>query len=724
MKRKRTSAKSKILETDLKSKKPLVLIVDDDASVRLLARTTLEQNDFLVEESEDGAAALTNFKKLKPDVVLLDVMMPEMDGFTVFSKIRGLPHGEFTPVVMMTGLDDVNSINYAFDLGVTDFITKPMNWALLGHRLRYILKASVAFENLKISETKNRAILEAIPDMLFQLNRDGMFLELRGQNKINFPISTNQVLEKKVYEVMPPQLAQLIMDHIEKTLQTGNLQIFEYQSTEKGTRKYYELRLVANDDDKILVIARDVTKQKKAAEQILHLAYHDLLTDLPNRYLFQDRLRQAIATAERKNQSILAVLCLDIDEFKRVNDKLGYKTGDLLLRSVAHRLKENVRKTDTVARFGIEGSKVTLARLDGDEFIILLPELKEVQDAAKVSRRILEILSQPFVIGSHDISITASIGIAVYPIDGKKFDILLGGADIAMYQAKDHGKNTYQFYSYSLNVYTTQRLITENKLRKSLEQNEFQLLYQPQINTSTGELMGIEALIFGVQPDKTLIGPDELIPLAEETGLMVEIGNWLFRSACKQIKVWETTGLEPVRLTVNVSAYQFRQPNFVETICQILDDTKIEPSYLQIELKESTVVQNIDDTMRKLHQLQEIGIQISIDDFGTGYSSINYLKQFYISTVKIAQSFLVDYTNNKPILKAIIALAHSLNLTVVAEGVETMQQLSFLKNYGCDGIQGYLISHPMNNNSLVQFLKEKKYSNLFNFDNYEANIEA
>lgn len=551
-------------------------------------------------------------------------------------------------------------------------------------------------------------------NLMLQFNKNGTLLEFKGPLENNLLVLSEQSLGKNVYDMMPSDIAQPIMSCIEKALQTGDLQSFEYQPLLSDS--HYELRFVVSEDDKVFVIISNISDYRQAAEKIKYLACHDTLTDLPNRYLFNDRLKQAIAHAERAKQ-LLAILFFDIDNFKHINDTIGHKAGDELLQGIANRLMIAMRRTDSISRLSTEDSEHMVARLGGDEFTILLTDIRNIQDPAKASRRILNMLSEPFIVGAQDVFVTASVGIAVYPFDGKDIDTLLINADVAMYQAKNHGKNNYQYYSESMNNFTVERLTVENKLRKALDHNEFMLFYQPQIDISTGRMIGVEALIRWLQPDLVLIKPGQFIPLAEETGLIVPIGEWVLRTACAENKVWQKAGLKPMRVTVNVSSIQFRQSDFVEVVSGILRDTGLDPEYLQLELTESAIMKDSENTIKKLYSLQSMGIQVAIDDFGTGYSSLNYLKRFPLSTLKIDYSFvkdLVNSPNDQAIVNAIVSLAHNFNLKVIAEGVEKMKQLAFLHECGCEGVQGFLICPPVNSVILAEFVKKEKYLEVLN----------
>lgn len=556
---------------------------------------------------------------------------------------------------------------------------------------------------------KQRAKVFLSKDLLLQINEIGTLLECKGEMDTNLFLVGNTVTGRNIYDVMPLDLAQQIMNCTEKALQTGDMQRFEYQPLYSD--QHYELKMIVSEADKVLVIVSNISEYKQAEEKVKHLAYHDSLTSLPNRYLFNDRLQQAIARADREKK-LLAILFLDLDNFKHINDTLGHKAGDQLLKNVADRLKRDVRESDSIAHLSEDYSELMMARVGGDEFILLLNHIENIQDPAMVAGRILKMLSEPFSLGDNEVFVTASMGIAIYPFDGKTIDTLLINADVAMYQAKSHGRNSYQYYSESMNKYAFERFTVENKLRKALTHDEFMLFYQPQVDIQTGNLIGVEALIRWLQPDLVLTRPGEFIPLAEQTGLIIPMGEWILRTACNQSKVWQKAGLSPMLMTVNVSSIQFSQENFISTLSQILNDTGLEPAYLQLELTETTIMKNSEKTIKKLLELQAMGIKTSIDDFGTGYSSLKYLKHFPLATLKIDNSFVRELgtsTNDQSIVKAIITLAHNFNLKVVAEGVEKREQLDFLRDCKCEAVQGYLICPPVNAIALAQFTKKKKF---------------
>jgi diguanylate cyclase (GGDEF)-like protein/PAS domain S-box-containing protein len=461
----------------------------------------------------------------------------------------------------------------------------------------------------------------------------------------------------------------------------------------------------------IVTTCEDITYHKKTEAKIVHLAYHDTLTKLPNRYLLKDRLTQAIECAKKYNRQ-MAILFLDLDQFKRINDTLGHDIGDKLLQQIAKRLSKYVRKSDTVARVKENDVKNTVARLGGDEFTILLTEIKHIRDTAIVAQRILDLFSKSFNVQGHEIFVSFSIGIAVFPHNGENATYLLKNADTAMYHAKKNGRNNFQFYTESLNIITTERFSIENQLRRALDNRELQLYYQPQLDVKKRQIVGAEALLRWIHPEKGLLSAASFIPLAEETGFILTIGEWVLRTACHQNKSWQKSGYRPMRVTVNISALQFKQKNFVKTVQQALKSSHLDPRYLELELTESILMDTTDQAITLLEELKSMGIQISIDDFGTGYSSLNYLNRFPIDILKIDKSFIRDISidpDDNAIITAIISLANNLNLKVIAEGVETLQQLLFLYQEGNTLIQGDLLSSPLPADSFRQLLnKENK----------------
>jgi diguanylate cyclase (GGDEF)-like protein len=445
-------------------------------------------------------------------------------------------------------------------------------------------------------------------------------------------------------------------------------------------------------------------ERRRADATIQRQASHDVLTDLPNRSLFKDRLTLALAHANRY-RNMLAVLFVDLDRFKNIIDTLGPAVGDRLLQGVAERLASCLEEGDTLARLG------------GDEFVILLPRLQRADKAVKVAQQVLEVLKPVFVFNEHELHITTSLGISLYPYDGTDVDTLLKNADTALYRAKEQGRNNYQLYTPAMNARAFERLAMENSLRKALERQQFLLHYQPQVEMPSGKVCGMEALVRWQHPDLGVVYPAEFIALAEETGLIVPLGEWVMRAACAQTQAWHKAGFPQLSVAVNLSARQFLHQGLVETIARVLKETGLDPRTLELEITESIAMQNADFTNVVLRHLKDMGVSLAMDDFGTGYSSLSYLKKFPIDVLKIDQSFVRDLTtdaNDAAIANAIIVLAHSLKLKVIAEGVETPEQEAFLRSRGCDKLQGYLFNRPLSVPQFEQLLFQGRGSSSIN----------
>ncbi len=444
-----------------------------------------------------------------------------------------------------------------------------------------------------------------------------------------------------------------------------------------------------------VIVFHDVTKSRAMTQEMSHLAQHDILTDLPNRLLLKDRISQAIVAAHRNNTKV-AVLFLDLDGFKNINDSQGHAVGDNVLRSVAKCLVSCVRNSDTVSRQG------------GDEFVVLLSEIKQPSDASIIARKMLAAVTASHSFDQHGLQLTASIGMSSYPDDGEDAETLLKNADTAMYEGKKRGPNNYLFFKQDMNDRTIERQSIEADLRGALNRKEFVLHYQPKINLKTGKITGAEALIRWQHPDRGLVSPLQFIPVAEESGLILPIGQWVLREACRQARGWIDAGLHAVPVAVNVSSLEFRSEGFLENLRAILKDTCLDPRYLELELTESVLMQHAESSAAVLRALKSIGVRLAVDDFGTGYSSLSYLKKFPIDSLKIDQSFVNDITtdtDDATIVSAVITMAKTLKQCVIAEGVETEDQVAFLQAHGCDGAQGYYFSKPVVSDEFAKLLE-------------------
>jgi len=453
---------------------------------------------------------------------------------------------------------------------------------------------------------------------------------------------------------------------------------------------------VTNKTMEIVAVSRDITERKETEERLLYLANYDSMTGLPNRALFRDRLRHAVTRAQR-NKTRVALFFIDLDRFKTINDSLGHHAGDQLLRSVSRRLKQFARKGDTIARLG------------GDEFTVILEGVTDPEDAAHVAEKIIELMAPPFKLDGHKIVVSPSIGITLFPNDASDMRSLLKNADTAMYRAKEKGGNCYQFYTSDMNAKAYEYLVLESNLRNAIQREEFRLFFQPQVDLHTKNIIGIEALLRWEHPEHGLLSPEEFIPFTEETGLIEPIGEWVLKTACLEAKKWQEMGLPPIRVAVNLSMRQFVAKDFVGQVAQALEEAELSAEYLELEITEGFLAYNVDQAADILRDLHKLGVQLSIDDFGTGYSSLSYLKRFPLNTLKIDQSFVRDISSDPDtatIAEAIIAMGQSLQLNVIAEGVETEEQVFFLRGRGCDWVQGFLFSIPLSAQDIIPWLKE------------------
>lgn len=680
---------------------PLVMVADDDLYIRLLTRESLETSGYVVKEVQSGEEALEEFHSVYPDIVLLDVMMPGIDGFSVCSAIRRTEIGRDLPILMMTGLNDLESIDRAYQAGATDFITKPINWHILRYRVNYMLRASSALEQLR----ESRAVLAQAQSLahIGSWEWDLVTGEIHCSDEVyNICCIEGERGGNPILDSVHQLDKGFVQDSIKAALEKRLPLSFDYRILLAGSVErtlHAELIAVVDEDARPIQLTgtiQDITERKRAEEQIRLLAYYDALTGLPNRRFFLQQLEQAIVFANRHDR-MLAVLFLDLDRFKLVNDTLGHGVGDKLLQDVADRLLHCVRRSDCLAK-NEEGPESLVSRLGGDEFTILLSDIDHFQDVAKVARRILEAISLPYSLEGREVFISTSIGISLYPFDATNASDLIRNADGAMYQAKEEGRNGFQIYDESMNSRALERIILESKLHKAIKNGEFAVFYQPQVSSQTGRIVGVEALLRWNNAELGLIEPGRFLPLAEEIGLVIPIDEWVLGVACRQHKLWLDAGLPPITLAVNVSGQHFARYDLVETVTQILEESGLEPGYLELELTEGVLMAHTEKTVKMLTDLKNMGVRLAIDDFGTGFSSLSYLKRFPLDVLKIDRTFIDEITtdpDDAAITLATIDMAHTLKLEVIAEGVETQEQLLFLKENGCDIFQGYLFSHPV-----------------------------
>jgi diguanylate cyclase (GGDEF)-like protein/PAS domain S-box-containing protein len=565
--------------------------------------------------------------------------------------------------------------------------------------------AGIAIERVRAQEAiegrerELRAVMDSVPAMICYADT-GLRLAYANQRYADWVgWSREALLGRHVREIVGAETFALMEPHLQQVLAGQEVRYERRERRRDGTPRDFEVHYVPNFDARgavcgYFVMLNDVTERKKDEEMLYFLANHDQLTRLPNRNLFNEHLQLAVAQAGRNHEK-LATLFIDLDRFKKVNDTLGHETGDLLLQQVATRFRSALRESDLVARLG------------GDEYTVLMRPVREVQEVAACAQKLINVLAQPFEVNAHELYVTCSVGISMYPDDGKDAATLLKNADIAMYRAKDQGKNNYQFFSSEVNAASFEHLMLETSLRRALEREEFVLDFQPIVDLRTRRVTGMEALVRWRHPDLGLVPPVKFIPLAEETGLIVPIGQWVLEQACRQACALQRQGSPALHVAVNLSARQFRQKDLVRSVTEVLARTGLDPRNLELEVTESSVMENAGDAIRTLHELKAMGIHLSIDDFGTGYSSLSYLKRFPIDALKVDQSFVRDIITDQDdaaIASAIIAMGHSLRLTLIAEGVETEEQLAFLRERDCHKAQGYLFGRPMPAEQLAALL--------------------
>jgi len=857
---------------------PLVLVVDDDQVTRLVVAETLTPEGFRVAEAASGEDALAAFTRERPDAVLLDLNMPGMNGFECCERIRGLPHGERVPILILTVQDDDGSIARAYEAGATDFASKPISWTLLGHRMRYLLRAGAALESRARSEARFRSLVHLSSDWYWEQDEAFRFTFVSQEGAVKAGVAREHALGKARWDLREAVPAVGAWDDHRATLQArrafrdfvyvcagddgrprhvcasgepvfdggGRFRGYRGVGHDVTARKLAEQQLAADaarqkwiavfgqraletttletllaqavqategasaDGAAVLEqlpadgeggrgrfvvraasgvgadaptgavvtlcdecgvaaalrseapvvlpgraaghcarptgrawgcasrasvsvpirgehgpfavlvmlktgeasftgdeteyvqtvgnIVSSAVQRHQAEARLAYLAQYDSITGLANRNLLRDRLGQAVALAARDGRQV-AVLFADLDRFKLVNDTYGHQLGDQLLAEVGARLRALVRASDTVAR------------VSGDEFVVVLPDVEQADAAATVAQKLLAALGAPFLLAGHEVSVNASVGIALYPSDGADAESMLKAADAALYRAKDLGRGAYCFFTAEMERRSHARVQLQTDLRLAIEREEFRLVYQPRVDLATRRVRGVEALLRWQHPRRGMVSPADFIPALEETGLIVPAGEWVVRAACRQIRAWRQAGLVPVPVSVNVSARQFQARNLDRRIIELVDAEGVDPRLLELEITESYLVQDPEHAILALQRLREAGLQISIDDFGTGYSSLAYLPRFPVTALKVDRSFVRDAItdpNAAAIVRAVIDLAHNLGFAVVAEGVETGPQVAFLRMHGCDLAQGYYFGKPVRPGEIAPLLRPRR----------------
>lgn len=680
-----------------------ILIADDEQTSLVLMRATLEKAGFEVSTAINGENALNQFRAYPFDMVMLDVGMPCLNGFQVLAILRQ-DIGNDLPIVMVTGKDDMVSVEEAYKYGATDFISKPINWSLLGHRIKYIFRDYQNLIDLYAANERNSAILSAIPDTLIRIDTSGLVLDSYTESGNKLSILSGQPLSS----CLPPDVAKMLISGVQSAHHTKKVKNVDF--TLKGDAnlvQHFETRIVSINEEEALCLVRDITEKKESEHRIYKLAYFDTLTGLPNRRSFLRNLTQKIKDNDiHAPNDKLAVLFIGLDRFKVINDTLGYSSGDQLLQLAASRLLENLKTYDIITHTDENDLNMDIARPGGDEFIILV-QTKESNIPLKIAEYIRKMMHQPFILNGHNnVVLTASIGVALYPDNAKNATVLLKHANTAMHHAKKNERDNCQLYDVVFTQQAEQRLSMENNLRSAIAHNEFFLVYQPQVDLATGKILSVEALIRWRHPDQGIIPPMDFIPLAEENGLIIPIGEWALQQACRDAVAWQQAGY-PIDLSVNLSAKQFKDPNLIQTVINTLSSTGLAPKSLVLEITENALMEDNESTLNTLKYLQDHHIQIALDDFGTGYSSMSYLKNFPLNILKIDQSFvkgLPDDKDSLAIIPAIISIAKSLGYSVTAEGIETLDQAQILKQLNCDTLQGYYFSKPVIADELMKIL--------------------
>ena len=685
------------------------LLIDDNPDDRALVERALlrEFPTLQVRHITDMGSFVHALEHDQPDLIVTDYHLGWSDGLALLQHAKSvLPN---CPVIMFTGTGSEEIAVEAMQSGLDDYVLKaPRHYSLLPTRIRSIMARQQQQKllhktqrALQDSDKRLRAIIDSGTDYIGMFGKDGSvtYINQAGRSLLEIGL-TEDIGSTRISDYMPPWGVQIMLNEaiphaVRNGVWSGECALMRRDGTEIPVSAVIAAHKFADGSiDFFSGIMRDISERKRYEAQLSHLATHDVLTGLPNRALFTDRLEVAMHDAKRQHQ-LVAVMVLNLDRFKTINDSLGHETGSSLLRAVAQRL-------DTV-----KGESNTLARLSGDEFALVCGGLAQLNDASEQTQALLDCFKTAFHIDQHELFLTTSIGIAVYPLDDLSATGLLKNAAIALNRSKDVGGDTYQFYTTSMNAQSLQHLMLSNALHHALTRDELQLHYQPQINLKSGEICGMEALLRWHHPQLGNISPVEFIPIAEKTSLIIAIGEWVLRTACQQSIAWQLEGLPALPIAVNLSGRQFSQHNLSQIITHILTQTGLAPHLLELEITESTLIQDTQASIATLKALTQLGIRISIDDFGTGYSSLSYLKRFPINAIKIDQSFVRDIhtdPEDAAIVSAIIAMAKSLGMKTIAEGVETAEQLAFLQQRECDNIQGYLFSKPLSASALKLLL--------------------
>jgi diguanylate cyclase (GGDEF)-like protein/PAS domain S-box-containing protein len=700
---------------------PRLLLVDDEPRLLSSLHELMSNRSYQLITAINGTDAITQLRKVHFDLVLLDLNLPDMSGHDIMDFIN--EQGIDTNVIVLSGDRGIDAAIGALQRGAYGYLRKPYPQEELIKTVENVLqKRSLEAKNrditwrLERSEKLYRYLVDSSPDIIFTLNTEGRFtfINERAQQMLGYvpedligkhysELVHEDDMERAHFVFNERRLSGRASRNIELRLKHHNSDSHERDfNSAVISISFNSVGMYSEAPDSSMRqffgtygVARDITESKRAEQLISYQAYHDILTDLPNRALFRDRLDLSLIQAKR-NKSELAVMFIDLDRFKLVNDTLGHIKGDELLQMVAVRLRDRLREGDTLARQG------------GDEFTLLLPDLREKKDAAKIADEIVQTLSAPFVLGETQVHISASVGIAVCPDDGDTADQLICHADIAMYKIKAVGKNGYRFYDSSMQDASHQKIVLEQSLRGALERGELEMYYQPQINVETGQVVGAESLIRWNHPERGLLNAGEFMPFAEENGLIMQISDWMLDPLCRDLREWNSVCEQPLRMSLNLSPHYLDRGDFTHKLRDAFERYDIPASQFEVEITENLCIRNQQYAAEQLGKLCQLGVSVAIDDFGTGYSSLAYLHRFPINTIKIDQSFVREIQNvngHYPVVMAIISIARGLGLNVIAEGVETATQAAYLAQAGCNTLQGFLYHKALPQQKFLQLLQ-------------------
>lgn len=675
----------------------LLLVVDDDKVTRRMVVKHLKKAGYQVIQAENGQQGLEMFEVHSPCMLISDVMMPVMDGFELCRRLRQKITDLALPIMMLTGRDEVEAVEQAFSAGATDFVSKPINWLLLGQRVRYALRYRQMYLDIQQSQQQLREA-QRIAKMghgIMNLTTGQVSLSQEVSNMIGFSGENSITIEQFKTLMLSEDQARMNQE-IDQAIKGDGVYGFEHHMQLPSGEQLVVMQRgeIRQENEHMLVYGtlQDITEQARSEERIRFHTYYDVLTDLPNRVLFEKQLAERIPSGTPG-----AMIFIGLDRFKAINDSLGHHAGDLLLQGMAKRLSYLQEKGCLLARFG------------GDLFAAYSQKYQTIEHLDELAQEILKCIEAPFNCEGHELVVHGSVGIALYPQEAESSEKLLLGADIATNLAKEHGGNQYRYFSSMMDEQAQQRLSLEQDMRIALSEEQFEVYYQPQFSARTQEIIGMEALVRWNHPEKGLISPGLFIPLAEETGLVIELGAWVLESSIAQTVKWHQQGF-PLRLGVNLSAKQLALPDFDRLVATMIDRYAIKPNLLELEITESMAVVDYERTIEILNSIRELGVQISMDDFGTGYSSLSYLQKLPLNTLKIDRAFIKDITDqgeNGEIARAIIALSESLNLHIIAEGIETEGQYIYLRNEGADEIQGFYFSKPLPVHEFEVLLKKR-----------------